>query len=80
MVTELRMPKLGQVMEEATIVQWRVKVGDTIQKGQEILDVETDKAVLGVESTVSGLVVAILAKAGEQLPVGATLARIEQDN
>jgi pyruvate/2-oxoglutarate dehydrogenase complex dihydrolipoamide acyltransferase (E2) component len=80
MVTEFQMPKLGHAMEEATVIQWYAEVGSAIQKGQVILDVETDKAVLGVETTISGVVVAILAEVGEQLPVGAPLARIEQSN
>ena len=78
MATEFKMPKLGHAMEEATVVQWHVQVGGTIEKGQVLLEIETDKAVLTVESTFSGVMVSILAEPGQLLPVGATLAQIEE--
>ena len=78
MMVEFEMPKLDHVMEEGKVIQWHVQVGSAIEKGQVLLEIETDKAVLTVESTVSGVVVAILAEPGEQLPIGAPLARIEE--
>ncbi len=78
MMVEFEMPKLDHVMAEGKVIQWHVQVGSAIEKGQVLLEIETDKAVLTVESTVSGVVVAILAEPGEQLPIGAPLARIEE--
>jgi len=73
MAKEIRLPKLGQTMEEGTIVNCLVKVGDEIQRGDVIFEVETDKATLEMESTAGGFVKHILAEADQTLPVGAVL-------
>jgi pyruvate dehydrogenase E2 component (dihydrolipoamide acetyltransferase) len=70
MAKEIRLPKLGQTMEEGTIVGCRVKVGDEVKKGDVILDIETDKATLEMESPISGSVKYILAQADQTLAVG----------
>ncbi len=56
MAEELFIPKLGQTVEEVTIVKWNVKDGDKVKQGQEVLEVETDKAVFPVEATASGTI------------------------
>ncbi|MDD5457978.1 MAG: dihydrolipoamide acetyltransferase family protein [Phycisphaerae bacterium] len=70
MATEVKLPQLGQTMEEGTIVNCLVKVGDKINKGTVIFEVETDKATLEMESPAEGYVKAILAENGQTLPVG----------
>jgi pyruvate dehydrogenase E2 component (dihydrolipoamide acetyltransferase) len=50
MATEVRLPQLGQTMEEGTIIAYLVKIGDEVKKGDSIYEVETDKATLEVES------------------------------
>ncbi|MBE0535699.1 MAG: 2-oxo acid dehydrogenase subunit E2 [Phycisphaerae bacterium] len=70
----VRLPQLGQTMEEGTIVTSLIKVGDTVAKGQVIFEVETDKATLEMESPGAGVVKAILVEAGETLPVNAPIA------
>jgi len=65
MATEIILPKLGQTMESAAIVRWLVAEGDRVEKGQPILEIETDKAVLEVESLAQGTVLKIIAQAGE---------------
>ena len=50
MATEIRLPQLGQTMEEGTIVDCSVKVGDQVSKGDVIFEIETDKATLEMES------------------------------
>lgn len=77
MATEFKMPMLGEVMEEGRIVVWHKKEGDRVERGENLIEVETDKATMEVESTVSGVVKAILVPAGEIVPVNTTLALIE---
>ncbi|MHB1354650.1 MAG: dihydrolipoamide acetyltransferase family protein [Anaerolineae bacterium] len=71
MAVKFLMPKLGQTMEEGTIVEWLKKEGDSIGRGDEICEVESDKAVLPVESTVKGVLLKIL------LPKGGKIAVLE---
>ena len=69
MATEIILPKLGQTMEFATVVRWLVAEGDRIEKGQALLEIETDKAVLEVESFVAGTLLKIVAQPGETYDV-----------
>ncbi len=64
MATKFLMPKLGQTMEEGTVVDWLKKEGDTISRGEEICEIESDKAVLPAESTVKGTLLKILVPKG----------------
>ncbi|MBN1973092.1 MAG: 2-oxo acid dehydrogenase subunit E2 [Sedimentisphaerales bacterium] len=70
MAKEVRLPQLGQTMEEGTIVNCLVKVGDLVKKGDVIFEVETDKATLEMESPTEGFVKYILVKTDQTLPVG----------
>ncbi|MEJ2702475.1 MAG: dihydrolipoamide acetyltransferase family protein [Sedimentisphaerales bacterium] len=71
MAKEVRLPQLGQTMEEGTIVNCLVKVGDEIKKGDVIFEIETDKATLEMESPAGGFVKHILVAVDETLPIGA---------
>ena len=73
MATEVRLPQLGQTMEEGTIISCMVKVGDEVKKGDVIFEIETDKATLEMESPASGFVKYILAEPEQTLPVGQVL-------
>jgi pyruvate dehydrogenase E2 component (dihydrolipoamide acetyltransferase) len=73
MAKEVRLPQLGQTMEEGTIVGCMVKVGDEVKKGDVIFEIETDKATLEMESPADGFVGRILAEVGQTLPVGDVL-------
>ena len=73
MAREVRLPQLGQTMEEGTIVNCLVKVGDEVKKGDCVFEIETDKATLEMESPADGFVKHILAELDETLPVGAPL-------
>jgi pyruvate dehydrogenase E2 component (dihydrolipoamide acetyltransferase) len=70
MAREIRLPQLGETMNEGTIVDCRVKVGDEVKKGDVIFEIETDKATLEMESPADGFVKHILAEMGQTLPVG----------
>jgi len=71
MAKEVRLPQLGQTMEEGTIVNCLVNVGDKVKKGDVIFEIETDKATLEMESPAEGFVKYVLAKVDETMPVGA---------
>lgn len=73
MAKDICMPKLGQTMEEGTIVTTLVKVGDPVKKGDIIFEVETDKATMEVDCPAEGVVKAILAEVGQTLPVNAPI-------
>ncbi len=70
MAKEVRLPQLGQTMEEGTIVDCRIKVGDEVKKGDVIFEIETDKATLEMESPADGFVKHILVEVDQILPVG----------
>jgi pyruvate dehydrogenase E2 component (dihydrolipoamide acetyltransferase) len=69
MATKFLMPKLGQTMEEGTIVDWLKKEGDSIGRGEEICEIESDKAVLPAESSVKGTLLKILLPKGGKIAV-----------
>ncbi len=73
MAKEIRLPQLGQTMEEGTIVDCMVKVGDKVEKSDVIFEIETDKATLEMESPAEGFVKHILVEEGQTLPVGEPL-------
>lgn len=74
---EITMPQLGLTMERGKVVKWLVGVGDTIERGQPIFEVETDKAIVTVEAPQGGKVARILVAEGEEVPVGAAVALLE---
>jgi pyruvate dehydrogenase E2 component (dihydrolipoamide acetyltransferase) len=71
MAKEVRLPQLGQTMEEGTIVNCLINVGDKVKKGDVIFEIETDKATLEMESPAEGFVKHILAQVDDTLPIGA---------
>jgi pyruvate dehydrogenase E2 component (dihydrolipoamide acetyltransferase) len=70
------MPRLSDSMEEGTILQWMKQVGDEIAVGDELVEIETDKANMAYESDVAGTLTEILAEEGATLPIGTPIARI----
>ena len=76
MATRFRLVAFGHTMEVGRVVEWKVSEGDEIKEGDEILSVETDKAVVEVESPLSGVLLKIVGQADQELPVGGTLAWI----
>ena len=76
MAEELFIPKLGQTVEEVTLLNWLVKDGDKVEQGQEVLEVETDKAVFNVEAVDSGYIHIGPYKAGQVVPVLEVVALI----
>jgi len=75
---EVVMPRLSDSMEEGTILQWLKAVGDEIAVGDELAEIETDKANMAYESDVAGTLTEILVQEGETVPIGAPIARVGQ--
>jgi pyruvate dehydrogenase E2 component (dihydrolipoamide acetyltransferase) len=78
MIHELSMPALSSTMETGKIVTWLKNPGDRVEKGENILVVESDKADMDVESFHSGILASILVPAGASAPVGAPIALIAE--
>ncbi|MFD5178735.1 dihydrolipoamide acetyltransferase family protein [Nocardia sp. NPDC058379] len=78
-VLEFRLPDLGEGLADGDLVSWAVAVGDTVELNQTIAEVETAKAVVALPSPFSGVVVELLARPGDTVPVGAPLIRVRND-
>jgi pyruvate dehydrogenase E2 component (dihydrolipoamide acetyltransferase) len=76
MVKSFIMPKVSEVMEGGTIVSWLKKEGEWINKGEPIVEIEVEKAVIELESEEEGYLKKILVKEGETVPIGTVLAYI----
>jgi len=72
------MPSLGADMEAGTVVEWRVRPGDVVHRGDIVALVETEKGLIEVEIFESGTVERIVVPAGDKVPVGAVLAVIAE--
>lgn len=76
MSTELRIPKLGISMEEATLTEWLVEDGASVTAGTPIYSLETDKSVQEVEAPANGTL-HIIGQVGETYPVGELIGRLD---
>jgi pyruvate dehydrogenase E2 component (dihydrolipoamide acetyltransferase) len=73
-VAEIVMPRLSDSMEEGTILTWLKQVGDEVAVGEELVEIETDKANMAYESDVAGTLTEIIAGEGETLAIGSPIA------
>ena len=76
MAHSIVMPALEMAQETGKLISWRKKEGEAVGKGEPLLDVETDKAVVEIESPAEGILVGVKAHAGDVIPVGQTIAWI----
>jgi pyruvate dehydrogenase E2 component (dihydrolipoamide acetyltransferase) len=76
MATDIVMPRLSDSMEEGTVLKWMKAVGDEVALGEELVEIETDKANMVFESDAAGTLIEILAPEGETLPIGDVIARV----
>ena len=76
MAHEIIMPRLSDSMEEGTVLQWLVAEGDTVEAGQPLVEIETDKATVTHEADAAGVVLALNVSEGATVPLGAPIAVI----
>ena len=76
MTTDVIMPKLGESITEGTILEWKKNIGDSIERDETILEISTDKVDSEVPSPASGILLEILYKTNETVPVGEIIAKI----
>lgn len=76
MAKDVIMPALGVAQEKGILVNWLKAEGDSVTKGEPLMEVETDKATVEIEAPASGLLARVTASAGDEVPVGNTIALI----
>jgi pyruvate/2-oxoglutarate dehydrogenase complex dihydrolipoamide acyltransferase (E2) component len=77
--TKVNLPKSGMGIEEGTVSRWLKAVGDKVEKGEPIVEVETAKALQEVQAPISGTLVEILVAEGREAAVNTAIAIIEED-
>lgn len=77
-MTEVIMPRLSDSMEEGTIVHWLKASGEVVRRGDEIVEIETDKATVAHEADSSGVLTIVVAE-GAVVPIGSPIARIDEE-
>src|SRR4051812_42522986 len=74
MAISVVMPALEMAQETGKLVSWKKKTGENVKKGELLLEVETDKAVVEIEAAADGILGGISAQVGDVVPVGQTIA------
>src|SRR5580765_1324109 len=74
MAVSVVMPALEMAQETGKLVSWKKKSGDQVAKGEMLLEVETDKAVVEIEAQADGILGGVTAQVGDVVPVGQTIA------
>lgn len=78
MATEFTLPEVGENIEAGQVVKILVSAGDTVETGQSVLELETDKAVVEVDSSVSGTITEIHIEEGQEIKVGQLILTVEE--
>lgn len=76
---EIKIPELAESITEGTIAEWLVKVGDKIEKGDPIVELETDKVNVEVNSDFSGVITEVLQEEGNDVAVGDVIAKLDEN-
>src|SRR3979411_850937 len=76
MAHNMVMPALERARENGKLLAWRKKEGESVVKGEPLLEIETDKAVVEIESPADGILAGVKAHEGDVIPVGQTIAWI----
>ena len=78
MAKTLMMPKMGFDMEQGKIVRWLKQEGDAVERGEKVVEIETEKVTIEVENFDDGILHTIVAREGEEVPVGEPIAVVAQ--
>jgi pyruvate dehydrogenase E2 component (dihydrolipoamide acetyltransferase) len=76
MATDVTMPRLSDSMEEGTVLKWLVEQGGEVNRGEPLVEIETDKANMTYDADTDGVLVEVLAQEGDTLAIGEVIARI----
>jgi pyruvate dehydrogenase E2 component (dihydrolipoamide acetyltransferase) len=79
MAIQIEMPKLSDTMTEGTLIKWHKKVGDSVEIGDILAEVETDKATMEMEAFDEGTITEILVQEGDKAVIGSVLAVLDGD-
>jgi pyruvate/2-oxoglutarate dehydrogenase complex dihydrolipoamide acyltransferase (E2) component len=79
MKINLKLARIGMNMQEATIVKWHKRAGDSFRNGEVLYDIETEKVTQEVEATGDGKLLEILVPEGEEAQVGQAVCAVEMD-
>jgi pyruvate dehydrogenase E2 component (dihydrolipoamide acetyltransferase) len=80
MAINIEMPKLSDTMTEGTVIKWHKQVGDSVEVGDLLAEIETDKATMEMEAFDEGTITEILVPAGEKAVIGGVLAVLDGDS
>src|SRR3954462_3589229 len=76
MATNVIMPALGMDQETGTLVRWIKREGESVTRGESIMEIETDKVLVEIEANANGVLSNITAEEGDEIPVGQVIAQI----
>lgn len=79
MTVEVKVPVLAESVAEANLLQWHKKVGDTVKRGENLIDIETDKVTLEVAAPINGVLTEILKQDGDDVESDELIAKIETE-
>lgn len=77
---EIRMPRLSESMKEGKLLLWNVAVGDFVNPGEQLAEVEADKANMEIEAPVSGMICSLHGKPGDNIAVDAILVELKEES
>lgn len=78
-MVEVKMPRLSESMTEGKLLMWSVAVGDRVEAGDQLAEVEADKANMEIESPVAGVVLNLHGKPGDTMAVGTLLVELREE-
>jgi len=75
-MTDVKLPSLAEGVAKANVSYWHKNTGDAVKEGEDLVELVTDKATFNMPSPVSGILKEVLANEGDEVKVGAIIARI----
>jgi len=73
----IKLPKLGEMVDEMILVEWLVAVGDRVEEGQLLANIETDKVTVGMPAPLAGVIVELLVQPDDDVSTGSRIAVVE---